>query len=150
MKECSRRAWSSRRDDWGIGDGPRKGDSEISEDPDCCPDKNRRLESLCAIGDKGVVDDEAPEKSSERLAASLCGHVTSWANTRSGKATDLILHLLKLCTQFSVILAELLHTPEYKGKPLLSHGKESSLRRNTHIMAFSCFALMISRFAIES
>lgn len=54
-----------------MGDGPRNGDSEISEDDDCGPARNLRLESPCAIGDKGVAEDEVPEKSSERDAASL-------------------------------------------------------------------------------
>ena len=73
MKECSWSACCSRRFEPGIGEGPRNGDSDTSEvDPrdDDWPAKRRRRESLVAMGDMGVVDDDAPEKSSERAAAS--------------------------------------------------------------------------------
>ena len=69
MKLCSRRACSSRKPDEGNGVGPRKGDSDTS-DVDCWLDMYRRRESLLAIGERGVVEDDDPEKSSAREAAS--------------------------------------------------------------------------------
>ena len=69
MKECSRRAWSSRKSDGGNAAGVRNGDSEISEVLDPCPPRYRRRESP-GSGECGIDDDDELPKSSARVAAS--------------------------------------------------------------------------------
>ena len=68
MKSCSRKAWSSRRLDIGIGSGPRNGDSDTSETGGWL--ERYLLRESPTVGVTGMADvDEA--KSSEREAASL-------------------------------------------------------------------------------
>ena len=95
------------------------------------------------------MEDDAP-KSSERLAASLYRGFRNQNVPRLQRSlTYFVLYLLKLSPQVRVVCSEFLHAPE-EGNNFSKESIPAFIRERTHIMAFSCFALIISRLAIES
>lgn len=92
----------------GMGVGPRKGDSDISE-VGCWPFRKRLRESPVA-GVNGVAEDDEAAKSSDRAAASRCETEKSVPDSVSGSApSNLGLYLLKLRSEFRIVCPEFLN-----------------------------------------
>lgn len=85
----------------GMGVGPRKGDSDIS---DGCWLLRNRLRESPTVGVIGVAEDDEAAKSSERAAVSRCRMRTSApVQALCPGTSNLGLYLLKLRPQISIV-----------------------------------------------
>lgn len=111
IKLCSRSACCSRDTLFRCtGVGPRKGDSETSSAPGVCPAIYLRRVSP-GPAERGIVDDDEPDRSSVRAAASCWVSYVQYATEQDTGGTHFRLQFLKLHPQVRIVCTEFLDAP---------------------------------------